>query len=479
MSEIKKHSSELPLVVIVGRPNVGKSTLFNRLIRKRVAIVDDQPGVTRDRLYRPTTWNGKSFLLTDTGGFFGPDEDPLSPGVQEQIEEAAKYAEVLCMVVDGSEGPTGLDQDTADRIRRLSKGRKGKEIKVVVAVNKCDNPSVDYSTAFYELGFKDVVPVSAIHGYGTGNLLDLLVAPLPLSELPDEEDDIPGIALLGRPNVGKSTLLNALCGEKRSLVSTIPGTTRDPVDTLIEWEGKLFRIIDTAGIRRRGKMSQGLDRYSLMRGKAALARANAALLLIDGSEGPTESDAKVFSIAHDMGRAAVLLVNKWDAVEKDTQTAGATVKKIREMMPWLNYAEVQLISALSGQRLQRIFPCIEQALENHKRRIPTAELNRALETFIAKKPPPSRHGRIANIYYWTQANSTPPTFILFVNDPERIHFSYQRYLINQLYETFDFQGTPLRLIVRARRSRDVERPRRKQSDFDAAESETLMEDWDE
>lgn len=459
-SSLRVRFSTLPRVVIVGRPNVGKSTLFNRLIGHRIAIVDDQPGVTRDRLYRPMTWSGKTFILTDTGGFFGPDEDPLSPNVQSAIEDALRVADVICMVTDGRDGPTGLDQNTADRIRRLRMKPNGTAIPVLLAVNKWDNTSEDFVSPFYELGFDTIFPVSALHGHGTGNLLDAFIERLPESEALDESElDIPGIALLGRPNVGKSTFLNSLSGEQRSIVSPLPGTTRDPVDTLIEWsnatgETKFFRLVDTAGVRRRGKMSVGLDRYSMQRCQAALARSELALMMIDGTEGPTESDAKVFSLAHDLGRAGIILVNKWDDVSKDTNTAGAMVKEIRERMPFLRYAEVIFISALTGQRLHRVMPSVERALEQYRRRIPTAELNSLLEDILRKTPPPSRHGRMSRIYYWTQVSVAPPTFVVFANDADRIHFSYQRFLINRLYESFGFDGTPIRLFVRGRRKTD-------------------------
>lgn len=492
---LRARFSTLPRVVIVGRPNVGKSTLFNRLIGHRIAIVDDQPGVTRDRLYRPMTWCGKTFILTDTGGFFGPDEDPLSPHVQNAIEDAIRIADVICMVTDGRDGPTGLDQNTADRIRRLRMRPNGTAIPVLLAVNKWDNTSEDFVSPFYELGFDPIFPVSALHGHGTGNLLDALIERLPHSDgMEESELDIPGIALLGRPNVGKSTFLNTLSGEQRSIVSPLPGTTRDPVDTLIEWtnadgETKYFRLVDTAGVRRRGKMSIGLDRYSLQRCQAALARSELALMMIDGTEGPTDSDAKVFSLAHDLGRAGIILVNKWDDVEKDTHTAGAMVKEIRERMPFLRYAEVIFISALTGQRLHRVMPSVERALEQYRRRIPTSELNALLEEILRKSPPPSRHGRMSRIYYWTQVSVAPPTFVVFANEADRIHFSYQRFLINRLYETFGFEGTPLRLFVRGRRKNDRgpkssehESPDHstpfKHVEAELVDMENLEEDWE-
>ncbi|MDX9754476.1 MAG: ribosome biogenesis GTPase Der [bacterium] len=443
------------LVAIVGRPNVGKSTLFNRIIGQRVAIVDDQPGVTRDSNYRPADWNGKSFTLVDTGGFFGPEEDPLTPFVQEQIELVVQDASVLVYILDAQQGPTPADAEILDFLRR-------QHIPLIAAVNKVDNveKSDEVTAMFYELGLADFIPISASHGMGVGDLLDEVVQYLPDADLtPEEEEEvpkIPGIAILGRPNVGKSTLLNSLCGQPKAIVSPIAGTTRDPVDTEIVVEGKTYLLIDTAGIRRRGQMKQGLDKFSMMRCEEALRRCDAALLLIDGEEGLTERDAKVFSIANDMGKAVILLVNKWDVVEKDTNTAGAFAKKIREDLPYLKYAPIEFISAMTKQRIHRIFPHVEKILENYYRRVPTGELNRLLEDILAKNPPPVHKGRLPRIYYWTQASVAPPTFIGFVNEPSAIHFSYERYLINRLYENFDFEGTPIRLFWRKRKQRKSE-----------------------
>ncbi len=434
-----------PFVVVVGRPNVGKSTLFNRILGRRDAIVDDQPGVTRDSKYRPADWNGKQFLLVDTGGYFGPEEDPLTAAVQEQIELTARNASILLFVLDGQIGPTPMDHEILARLRRL-------RIPILAVANKCDNPAREgeWSAPFYELGFDEVFAISALHGYGTGDLLDTVVQYLPDIETIEESDEYPGVAILGRPNVGKSTLLNSLCGENRAIVSPLAGTTRDPVDTEIEVEGKRYLLIDTAGIRRRGKMSRGLDRFSLMRAEEALHRCHIALLMIDGEVGLTEGDARVFGLAQDAGKAAILLVNKWDAVEKDDKTAGAFAKIIREELPFLKFAPIEFISALTKKRLYRIFPKVDEILENYHSRIPTAELNRLLEEILNRHPPPIHKGRTPKLYYWTQVTTAPPTFVAFCNDPKAIHFSYERYLINRLYEMFGLEGTPIRLYFRKR-----------------------------
>ena len=444
MSQQSSNSSKNPCasVVIVGRPNVGKSALFNRIIGSRDAIVDDQPGVTRDSKYRITDWNGKSFNLVDTGGFFGPDDDPFNEDIQNQIDIAAREAALLLLVFDGKSGPTPADFEVVDLLRRLHK-------PILAVVNKVDSPTWenDMIFPFYELGLDIFYPVSALQGLGIGDLLDDLVAYLPDEAASWEKPpSIPGIALIGRPNVGKSTLLNSLCGEKRAIVSSIPGTTRDPVDTEIEVNEKRYLLIDTAGIRRRGKMSQGLEHYTLLRGKNALERSDLALLMIDGVEGLTETDAKVFGIANEAGKASIILVNKWDAIEKDAHTSGEYAKAIRERIPFLKYAPLEFISAMTKQRIHRIFPHVERILQNYQRRVPTAELNQLLESILQRNPPPIHKGRSPSIHYWTQVSASPPTFVAFTNEPKAIHFSYERHLINQLYDAFDFEGTPIRLI---------------------------------
>ncbi len=435
-------------VLIVGRANVGKSTLFNRIVGERDAIVDNQPGITRDIKYRMADWAGKAFFLADSGGFFGPDEDPLTPYVQEQLERASKNASVMLLVLDGRSGPTPLDHEIVNFLRRLKR-------PILGAINKVDAPkNVDEQIApFYELGLEDLCPVSAQHGLNIGDLLDLLIQYIPDEVRVEDAPKLPGIAIIGRPNVGKSTLLNAICGSERSLVSPIAGTTRDPVDTEVEVNGKHYLLVDTAGIKRRGKMSQGVDYYSLLRAEEAIQRSDIALLLIDAIEGLTETDAKVFGVAHQQGKAAILLVNKWDAVEKDEKTAGTFAKDIRERLPFLHYAPIEFISALTHQRVQRIFPHVDEILQNYYFRVSTGELNRLMESIQAKNPPPIHKGRSPRIYYWTQAGVAPPTFVAFCSDPKAIHFSYQRYLTNRLYETFEFKGTPIRLVLKQRQSK--------------------------
>ncbi|MGC9326598.1 MAG: ribosome biogenesis GTPase Der [Candidatus Hinthialibacter sp.] len=439
-------------VVIVGRPNVGKSTLFNRIIGRRDAIVDDQPGVTRDSKRRKADWNGKAFNLVDTGGFFGPEEDPFNADIQRQIEIAAREAAVLLLVLDGKSGPSPADHEALDLLRRLHK-------PILAVVNKVDSHEREneYTLPFYELGLDYFFPVSALQGTGVGDLLDEIVQHLPEEAAEWEEPiPIPGIALLGRPNVGKSTLLNSLCGADRSIVSPVPGTTRDPVDTEIEVNGKRYLLIDTAGVRRRGKMSQGIEHYTLVRSKEALDRCDVALLMIDGIEGLTETDAKVFSLANDAGKASILLVNKWDAVDKNENTAGAFAKAIRDRIPFLKYAPIEFISALTQKRIQRIFPHIERILENYQRRVPTAELNDLLDAILQRHPPPVHKGRSPSIHYWTQVSAAPPTFVAFTNEPKAIHFSYERYLMNRLYESFDFEGTPIRLVWKKKGGRRIQ-----------------------
>ena len=437
-------------VVIVGRPNVGKSALFNRLIGRRDAIVDGQPGVTRDSKFRPTDWRGKHFILVDTGGVQGPDEDPFSALVQERIERTVRDAAVLLLVLDAKDGPSPIDHEVLHALRRH-------RLPIVAAVNKIDDPRQGDALVapFYELGLERLVPVSALQGTGTGDLLDEIVAFVPEQAAPEPHEPTCAIAILGRPNVGKSTLLNSLCGEDRALVSPIPGTTRDPVDTEFEMNGDRYLLVDTAGIRRKGKMSQGLDRFCLQRAKEALQRCHLALLMIDGSEGLTETDAKVFGLAQDAGKAAIILVNKWDLVEKDEKASGRFAKEIRRNLPYLHYAPIEFISALTRKKVHRIIPHLRGIMENYRRRVPTAGLNELLESILTRHPPPIHKGRSPRIFYWTQVGASPPTFVAFASEPTAIHFSYQRYLVNRLYEAFAFEGTPLRLVLKKRGRRDL------------------------
>lgn len=442
-------SNKNSTVVIVGRPNTGKSTLFNRIVGKRDAIVDDQPGVTRDCKFRVAEWAGKRFSLVDTGGIYGSEDDPFTPVVQQRIELAVKEAAVLMFVLDATTGPTTVDHQVMDHLRRLN-------VPIMGVINKVDHMKIKHSVMaqFYELGLDELFPISAIQGTGTGDLLDEVISYIPDDAQPDAEITLPGIAIIGRPNVGKSTLLNALCGSERAIVSPVSGTTRDPVDTEVEFDGQRYLLIDTAGIRRRGKMSQGLDRYAMDRAKKALDRCHVALMMIDGATGLTETDAKVFGLAKDAGKAAMILVNKWDATEKDEHTTGDFAKKIRNDMPFLHYAPIEFISAMTHKRIHRIFPCIQKIIQQYSLRVPTAKLNDLLEGIIAKNPPPINKGKSPRIYYWTQAAIQPPTFVAFVSNAEAIHFSYQRYLVNQLYDTFGFDGTPIRMFMRTRSKTD-------------------------
>lgn len=453
MENVSRKKIKNTTVVVVGRPNVGKSTLFNRIIGQRLAIVDDQPGVTRDSKHHQADWNGKVFTIVDTGGFFGPEDDPITPYVQEKIEIAVQDASVILYVLDGQTGPVADDYTILKYLWKL-------KIPLVAAINKIDNPAMEneITADFYKMGISEFFPISSTHGMGVGDLLDQVASYLPdFSQAEeDEKPKIPGIAILGRPNVGKSTLLNALCGSSKSIVSPIAGTTRDPVDTEILVDGKPFLLIDTAGVRRRGKMSHGLDKFSMIRAEESLHRCDVVLLLIDAVEGLTDTDAKVFSIAKDAGKAVIILVNKWDLVEKDESTAGKFVQKIRDDLTFLKFAPVEFISALTKQRVHRIFPHVEKILENYYRRVPTGELNRLLEEIMDKQPPPVHKGKLARIYYWTQVAVAPPTFVAFANEPECIHFSYERFLINRMYETFDLEGTPIKIIWKKRKQRRME-----------------------
>lgn len=434
----------LPRVAIVGRPNVGKSTLFNRLIGRRQAITDDMPGVTRDLIYGDTVWNGRDFTLIDTGGYDLTATDEIGLSVLENARAAANQASVIILMVDGLAGMTGGDEDILTEIRKRG-------IPVILAVNKIDNAEREVLMAdFYQTGIDPVVPVSAAHGLGTGDLLDELVERLPApGELPPPPEKEPiRIAIVGRPNVGKSTLLNRLCGEERSIVTSVAGTTRDPVDTLVEHKGREYVLVDTAGIRRAGKIRDQVERFSVMRAKRAIERCDVVLMVMDAEEGVTETDARVFSMADEMGRAAILCVNKWDSVEKETGTAEKFTKDVREVLMFLRRAPVLFLSAQTGQRVQKIFPLVEKVFENASRRIPTAEVNKLLEELLVKNPP-SVNGKLPHIQYATQARSRPPTFILFCRDPRFVPESWKRFFVNQVYDRYEFEGAPVQLRVRS------------------------------
>ena len=442
------------VVALVGRPNVGKSTMFNRLVGRRLAVVSEVAGTTRDRLYADAEWGGVVFTVVDTGGIElleGWHTDPLSEdsdrfldSIRMQAQVAIQDADVIVQLVDGRAGMSSADREVANILRRTKK-------PTLVAVNKLDDIHTmkDLIYEFYELGVGEVYPVSAEHGRGTGDLLDVIVEHLPENEEVEEDDSIK-IALLGRPNAGKSTLYNKLIGKERTIVSPIAGTTRDAIDTKIKWHGQEFTLIDTAGIRRRGKIDPGIEKYSVIRAMSALRRADVALLLIDATEGITAQDQHIAGMMKDEEAGLVVLVNKWDAVEKDSFTMLEYTDKLREELNFLPYVPIIFISAEKGQRVGNILPTVSDVNEARYRRIPTGELNRYLQNSLAQHPPPGKGGKRLKFFYMTQAGVAPPTFVFFVNKPDWLHFSYQRYLENQLREMFAFPGTHIRLIFRGR-----------------------------
>lgn len=432
----------LPLVAVVGRPNVGKSTIFNRIIGERLAIVEDQPGITRDRLYARAEWNGRRFHLIDTGGIemFGADE--LLKSVRAQAELAIEEADVIIFVTDLRTGITGDDEEVARMLYRSNK-------PVVLAVNKVDNPRMaDDIYEFYQLGFGDPYALSGAHGTGFGDLLDAVVSRLPEAEDDDYGEDVIKVALIGRPNVGKSSLVNAILGEERVIVSPMAGTTRDAVDTPFEKDGQKYVLIDTAGMRKRGKVYEKAEKYSVMRALAAIERADVALVVLNGEEGIIEQDKHIAGYAHEAGKASIIVVNKWDAVQKDDKTMQRMTRMIRDHFQFMDYAPVVFVSALTGSRVQRLFPVIQHVAEQHAMRIPTPVLNDLISDATAANPPPTDKGRRLRINYATQVAVKPPSFVLFVNDPELVHFSYERYLENRIRAAFTFEGTPIRIMVR-------------------------------
>ncbi|MBN1217779.1 MAG: ribosome biogenesis GTPase Der [Anaerolineae bacterium] len=457
-SRVKK-----PIVALVGRPNVGKSTLFNRLVGQRKAIVEDLAGTTRDRLYGEADWGGRDFMVVDTGGLdLNPeppgsgDKDGFQAGVSSrlfltemraQAEIAMAEAEVIVFLVDADAGITSADEDIAGLLRRSDK-------PVLLAVNKADNKKRrDEAVEFYALGLSDPLPVSALHGTGTGDLLDAVVESLPMMEEEEEEDEAIKIAILGRPNVGKSSLLNKLLGEERVIVSDVPGTTRDAIDTRIEYDGLELVLIDTAGIRRRGKIKPGVEKHSFLRTMKAVNRADVCLLLVDAGEMVTAQDAHVASYIIQEGKSVVVIVNKWDTVEKDTYTINEYTQKIRVELKFLDYVPVLFISAKTGQRVNKVLPLALQVHSECLRRIPTSEVNRLLQEAVAENPPKGSRRFRLKFLYATQAGVNPPTFVFFVNDRTLVHFGYQRYLENKLRERYGFWGTPLKLIFRNRSER--------------------------
>ncbi len=431
-----------PIVALVGRPNVGKSTLFNRILGERKAIVEDTPGITRDRLYHDASWNGRDFIIVDTGGIdFQKMEGHIEARVYQQVLFAIEEADVIVMVTDGRTGP--LDED--HRAARLLK-KSGKPI--ILAVNKVDNFKDSEHYDFYQLGLGEPIPISSLHGMNTGDLLDEICAHFPSAEGEAEDEDTIKFALIGRPNVGKSSLANKLLGEERNIVSDIPGTTRDAIDTPFTHEGKQYILIDTAGMRKRGKVVETTERYSIIRALRSIDRSDIVLMLLNAVDGVTEQDKKIAGYAHEQGKGIVLVVNKWDAIEKDDKTMNRFEKDIREDMAFLSYAPIVYISALTGQRVNKVMEWINYVAEQQNMRISTSRFNEVLREATRLNPPPSDKGRRLKVLYGTQVGIKPPKFAVFVNDPELMHFSYERYLQNQIRRNFGFEGTPIWMMLR-------------------------------
>ncbi|OFW79670.1 MAG: ribosome biogenesis GTPase Der [Alicyclobacillus sp. RIFOXYA1_FULL_53_8] len=436
----------LPVVAIVGRANVGKSTLFNRLIGDRLSIVENEPGVTRDRIYSKADWNGKEFHLIDTGGIEWNEADEITNLIRVQAELAIDEADVIVFLVDGRDGLLAADRDVAEILRKSKK-------PIVIGVNKLDHPNHMAAVyEFYELGFEAVFALSAEHGTGTGDLLDEVVELFPVQVEEEYGEDVIRVALIGRPNVGKSSLVNALLGENRVMVSEVAGTTRDAIDTALEVDGQKYVLIDTAGMRRRGRVYENVEKYSVMRALQAIERADVAFVVIDGERGIAEQDKRVAGYALTAGCAIGLVVNKWDAVVKDDKTAHRFEATLRDEFPFMRWAPVLFVSAMTKQRVQKILPLAKEISEAHAMRISTGTLNGLIQDVVASVAPPSDKGRKLRIYYSTQVGVKPPTFAFFVNDKELMHFSYERHLENQLRKAFGFEGTPIRIVTRTKSS---------------------------
>ena len=432
-----------PIVAIVGRPNVGKSTLFNKLTGQRLAIVEDTPGVTRDRIFCDCEWCGHKFLLVDTGGIEPNIDDGLLAHMREQAQIAIDSADCIIMVGEIGAGVTAQDQDIAGMLMRSGK-------PVILAVNKCDKvgePPMELYD-FYSLGIGDIVPISSVHGHGTGDLLDTVCENLHFDDNDEEEEDRIPVAVIGRPNVGKSSLINHILGENRPIVANEAGTTRDAIDTMVENQYGKFIFTDTAGLRKRGKVESGVERYSVLRSLAAVERSRVCVIMIDATVGFTEQDSKVAGYAHDQGKACIIAVNKWDAVEKDSYTMDKMRKQLEEDFSFMSYAPILFISAKTGQRLDKLFETIQYVDVQNGTRIPTGALNEMLARSTARVQPPSDKGKRLKIFYITQSSTRPPTFVAFVNQKALFHFSYQRYIENQIRENFGLTGTPMRLLIR-------------------------------
>jgi len=447
-SNMGKRKSK-PIVAVVGRPNVGKSTLFNALAGENISIVKDTPGITRDRIYADVTWLDKSFTLIDTGGIEPDSNDIILSQMREQAEIAIATADVILFMVDVKQGLVDADSKVADMLRRSHK-------PVILIVNKVDSFEKYMADVyeFYNLGIGEPHAISAANRLGIGDMLEEVVSYFDDSAMTEEEDDRIRVAIVGKPNVGKSSIINKLLGENRLIVSDIAGTTRDAVDTEITYNGKEYVFIDTAGLRRKNKIKEELERYMIVRTVSAVERADVVVLVIDAKEGVTEQDAKVAGIAHERGKAVIIAVNKWDAIEKDDKTIYKFTNKVREVLAYMPYAELLFISAKTGQRLPKLYETIDIVSENHSLRVATGVLNEIMTEAVAMQQPPSDKGKRLRLYYITQVSVKPPTFVIFVNDKELMHFSYTRYIENQIREAFGFKGTPLRFIIRERREKD-------------------------
>ena len=436
-----------PIVAIVGRPNVGKSTLFNMMAGERIAIVKDTPGVTRDRIYADVSWLKYNFTIMDTGGIEPDTHNQMLRDMREQAEMAIEMADVVMFIVDVKQGLVDADYKVADMLRKAQK-------KVVLVVNKVDNfdkmmPDV---YEFYNLGIGDPHPVSSLAKLGIGDMLDEVTALFP-QDVEQEDDERPRIAVVGKPNAGKSSIINKLLGENRVIVSDVAGTTRDAIDTAVTWDDKEYVFIDTAGLRRKNKIKEEIERYSILRTVSAVERADVVILVIDAVEGVTEQDAKIAGIAHDRGRGIIIAVNKWDLIEKDNHTVRKFTEDIRDILSFMPYAEIIFISAMTGQRIPKIFDVLDMVIQNQQMRVQTGVLNDILAEAVAMQQPPSDKGRRLKIYYMTQVSIKPPTFVIFVNDKKLMHFSYTRYLENKIREAFGFKGTSLKFFIRERKEK--------------------------
>lgn len=434
-----------PIVAVVGRPNVGKSTLFNKLIGQRLSIVEDTPGVTRDRIFSECEWLNRKFLLVDTGGIEPASDDIILSQMKNQAEIAIESADVIVLVVDVKSGVTATDREVAEMLLKSGK-------PIVTCVNKCDNignPPADFYE-FYNLGLGEIYPVSSVHGHGTGDLLDAVFEHINDDMVDDYDDEYTKVAIIGKPNVGKSSLVNKISGQNRMIVSNIAGTTRDAVDTIVENDFGKYVFIDTAGIRKKSKVLEKIEHYSVLRAYMAVERADVCVIMIDALEGFTEQDSKIAGYAHEQGKACIIAVNKWDALEKDDKTMQEYKKKLEIDFSFMSYAPFVFISALTGQRLNKLYEMINLVKQNNSIRITTGKLNDLLSYVTARVQPPSDKGKRLKIYYMTQASTSPPTFVCFVNKAELFHFSYRRYIENQIRETFELIGTPIHFVIRER-----------------------------